>query len=434
MNYVEVINLVFILIFALFGLYLFPYLLFSLIGLFHTKRYPKRNEEPRYGIIVPAKNEEKVIANFIHSIKEANYPMDKIDIFVIAHNCSDKTAEIARKENVIVYEQNDPSSNTMGAAFKYLFDRINEDYGIMSYDGFFIFNADNKIEKEFFRKMSDAFLYYKKEAIVTSYRQASNLHENVVSMCYGYYFAMCCGLAFLGRTNAHVSSRITGCGYVIPSFMIKDGWKYTSLTEDIELTADTAFNGHKIMYCDDAEFYDEQPTSWKVMWKQRLRWAKGIQIVAFKYFKKLLKALFKKDTKDRFKVYDILTFSSLPFIAMTVITLLQVIVLFFSPLGGVSLQDAFLYYDPSKLFIINMFSLKLGFVYSFIRSIVQAYLLAFFMCIALFIKYHKRFKGPIIQQIISIIVCPVFVYLQLPLDLVAFFKKEVKWVPIPHKG
>ena len=434
MNYVEVVNLIFTILFALFGLYLFPYLLFSLIGLFHTKRYPKTKEEPRYGIIVPAKNEENVISNFIESIKGANYPKDKIDIFVVVHNCSDKTAEVSRRYNVKVYEYDDPNANTMGGAFKYLFEQINKDYDIMSYDGFFIFNADNTVEKEFFHKMSDAFIFYKKEAIITSYRQASNLHENVVSMCYGYYFAMCCGLAFLGRTNAHVSSRITGCGYVIPSFMIKDGWKYTSLTEDIELTADTAFNGHKIMYCDDAEFYDEQPTSWKVMWKQRLRWAKGIQIVAFKYFGKLLKALFKSDTKDRFKVYDILTFSSLPFIMMTFLTLLRVIALLFSPLGGVSLQDAFLYYDPSQFFFINMYSFKLGFVYSFARSIVQAYLLALLVSISLFIKYHKRFKGPFFQQIITLFTYPIFVYLQLPLDLVAFFKKEVKWAPIPHKG
>ena len=64
------------------------------------------------------------------------------------------------------------------------------------------------------------------------------------------------------------------------SEIVKDGWKYTSLTEDRALTADAVAQGYQITYQDEAEFFDEQPTSLKVALRQRLRWSKG-HLLAF---------------------------------------------------------------------------------------------------------------------------------------------------------
>lgn len=61
---------------------------------------------------------------------------------------------------------------------------------------------------------------------------------------------------------------------------MRDGWKYTSLTEDRALTADAVAQGYAITYNDAAEFYDEQPTSLKIALRQRLRWSKG-HLLAF---------------------------------------------------------------------------------------------------------------------------------------------------------
>lgn len=57
----------------------------------------------------------------IKSIRKSDYPQDKLDIFVVAHNCTDKTAEVARAAGAIVYEYNNPNECTMGFAFKALF-------------------------------------------------------------------------------------------------------------------------------------------------------------------------------------------------------------------------------------------------------------------------------------------------------------------------
>ena len=62
--------------------------------------------------------------------------------------------------------------------------------------------------------------------------------------------------------------------------IVRNGWKYTGLTEDRALTADAVAQGYRISYNDAAMFYDEQPTSLKVALRQRLRWSKG-HLMAF---------------------------------------------------------------------------------------------------------------------------------------------------------
>ena len=71
------------------------------------------------------------------------------------------------------------------------------------------------------------------------------------------------------------STRLQGTGYLVDSSLLLSGWNHVSLTEDREFSAVLASQGVKITYQHEAEFYDEQPTSLKIIWRQRTRWAKG---------------------------------------------------------------------------------------------------------------------------------------------------------------
>ena len=121
MNYVSIINIIFFIISVLLTIYLFHYFFFAIVGLFHRKTFPKAEEKCRYGIIVSAKDEENVIPRLIKSIRDADYPQDKLDIYIIAHNCKDKTADVSREmgANVIVY--NNENARTLGSAYQYAF-------------------------------------------------------------------------------------------------------------------------------------------------------------------------------------------------------------------------------------------------------------------------------------------------------------------------
>jgi cellulose synthase/poly-beta-1,6-N-acetylglucosamine synthase-like glycosyltransferase len=129
--------------------------------------------------------------------------------------------------------------------------------------------------------MNDAFEYYDHQYVVTSFRNSKNFGSNIMSGLYGMYFALGCVCEFRGRNVCGCSKRIEGCDYVISSKVVENGWPYVTLTEDWEFSADQILDSNKIRYCDEAIFYNEQPTTFKVMWRQRVRWSRGHLLVLY---------------------------------------------------------------------------------------------------------------------------------------------------------
>lgn len=428
MNYLEIVNLVFTIIFGLYGVLMVHFIIISIVGLFNKKKYPKTDIINRYGIIIPARNEDKVVGGLIDSILASDYPKDKIDIFVIAHNCTDNTANIARQKGVHVYEYNNPEEGTMGFAFKYLFERIEEDFKTSSYDGFFLFNADNIVSSDYFSKMNDAFQYYNKKHVITSYRNSKNFGTNLTSGLYGIYFTIGCLLESRGRTLVGCSTRIQGTGYVIPSSIVKNGWKYTSLTEDWEFSADQIIEGQSIKYCDDAIFYDEQPTSFKIMWRQRVRWSRGHLLVCYQRLGDTLKHLFSPKQKNKFSTYDIMI-NILPFcLILTILGVIQLILVSLTPLfTNLSMYDVFISANHNVI-------TSQGFLFSFLRNTIISYFSTVLSAIAAFIWGRKRIQGvSFIKKIMLTLVWPLFLAIQFPIDVQAFFSKNLDWKPIPHE-
>ena len=196
MNYVSIVNLVFLIISVLISIYLFHFVFFAISGIVHKKKFPKTDEKCKYGVLISAKDEENVIPRLINSIRDTDYPQDKLDIYIIAHNCTDRTAEVARSlgANVIVY--NDENAKTLGLAYNYAFKQIN----IENYDAFIILNADNIVSKNYFDKLNDAFVYYGKHEILTTFRHALNIKDGALPAIYGYYFATSCLLSAVVRS------------------------------------------------------------------------------------------------------------------------------------------------------------------------------------------------------------------------------------------
>lgn len=248
------------------------------IGLLFTRKFKESKNYHKYGIMIAARNEEAVIGNLLDSIKKQDYPKDKLTVFVIADNCTDHTADIARKNGAIVYERFDNEHKTKGFALEFLMDRIEEDYGRTSFEGYFIFDADNLLNQNYITKMNNAF--DSGEKIITSYRNTKNFDENWVASTYALHWIRSIRSNHRARSVLHLATNIQGTGFLFSSEIVKDGWHYTSLTEDRALTADAVSQGYQITYQDEAEFFDEQPISLKVALRQRLRWSKG-HLLAF---------------------------------------------------------------------------------------------------------------------------------------------------------
>ena len=132
---------------------------FLAYGFINRKRKKTKQSEllNKYGVIICARNESNVIADLIKSLKRQNYPSELIDIYVVADNCTDDTADIARGNGAIVYERFNKVQVGKGYAMEYFFRRLMSTDKFKEYAGFFVFDADNIVDKNFVREMNNTF-------------------------------------------------------------------------------------------------------------------------------------------------------------------------------------------------------------------------------------------------------------------------------------
>lgn len=250
-----------------------PRAVYAVVGFFKTRKFPEAKKLHKYAVLIAARNEEKVIGNLIESIRQQDYPKELVDIFVVADNCTDSTAAICRAKGAVCYERQDPDRRTKGFALQFLVERIREDFGIESYEGYFIFDADNLLKRDYISRMNESF--DAGEKIITSFRNTKNFDDNWIAASYGLHWIKTIRSEHRARSAFRLATRIQGTGFLFAWEVIRDGWNYTSLTEDRAFCADAVANGYAISYNNAAEFYDEQPVELRVAMRQRIRWAKG---------------------------------------------------------------------------------------------------------------------------------------------------------------
>ncbi len=294
MDTIKIINYVIMVIFFTCYAYQFFYIPLALL----KKRKPLPEGVPhRFAVLIAARNEAAVIGNLIDSLKQQNYPAELIDIYVVADNCTDCTAEIAHAHGARVFERHDRSRVGKGFALSYLLRRIKREY-----DGYLVFDADNVVDRNYFREINKTFSAGYN--IVTSYRNSKNYGDNWISAGYGLWFLR--EAQYLNRPRALLgaSCGVSGTGFLFSHRILEQcgGWNFFLLTEDIEFTAYNIVHGEKIGYCPTAVFYDEQPTGFRQSVRQRMRWVRGYLQVLRRYGWKLLKGCFR----GSFSCFDML--------------------------------------------------------------------------------------------------------------------------------
>ncbi|MBQ4065324.1 MAG: glycosyltransferase family 2 protein [Clostridia bacterium] len=278
--------------------------IYAVFGFFATRKFKKTEVLHRYAVLIAARNEEAVIGNLIESIRRQDYPSDLLTVFVVADHCSDGTASKAREYGAVCYERSDDEGRTKGFALKFLIDCLHRDYGKDAFEGYFIFDADNLLAPDYVSRMNEAF--DEGEKIITSYRHTKNFDDNWISASYGLHWLRTVRCEHRARSLFHLATRIQGTGILVHEELLRNGWHYTSLTEDRELCAHAVAEGYRISFQYDAVFYDEQPTDLKIAYRQRLRWSKGNLWVFFHEGKRLFRGIFRSRGLHRFVCYDML--------------------------------------------------------------------------------------------------------------------------------
>ena len=192
--------------------YLLKYkIIYKITGIFFTRKFKEAKQNHKYAILVAARNEETVIGNLVDSINKQDYPRELVTVFVVADNCTDNTAKIARELGAICYERFDPEHRTKGYALQFLVENIRRDYGIDSFEGYFIFDADNLLKEDYITRMNESFDAGQK--IITSYRNTKNFGSSWVAAGHGiWYLHDSCHLS-QSRMRLGLACAVTGTGF-----------------------------------------------------------------------------------------------------------------------------------------------------------------------------------------------------------------------------
>lgn len=360
-----------------------------------------------YGVLISARNEEAVIGHLLESLNRQDYPSSYLTVFVVADNCTDATAQIARDHGALVYERFNRDQVGKGYALDYLLRRIDRDYGPV-FDGFFVFDADNLLQPDYITQMNRTFS--DGYGIVTSYRNSKNFGDNWISAGYALWFLREAEQLNHARMLLGTSCAVSGTGFLFSRQVLEyhGGWNFFLLTEDIEFTIASVLAGYTVGYCKDAVLYDEQPVTFRQSWRQRMRWAKGYLQVFRAYGSELLAGIFRK---KGFACFD-MAMAIMPAIALTVIALIANLgTAALCVLAGQSLLPA---------------------LWSVGEMLCNTYLLLLVVGSVATVTQWKQIRATKGKKLLYTLTFPIFMMSYIPISFTALFCK-VEWKPIEHK-
>ncbi|MGE4273738.1 MAG: glycosyltransferase family 2 protein [Desulfitobacterium sp.] len=270
----------------------FYYFILSMFGLFRRTEQKILTPEKSFALVVAAHNEEAVIGPLIDNLLNLEYPKELYDVFVVADNCTDKTALISKNAGALVHQRFNNEKRGKGYALEWMFHRL---FKLdRQYDAVIIFDADNLVNETFLVEMNSKLC--QGHQIVQCYLDSKNPYDTWVTNTFSITFWLSNRLLQLARYNTgFLNNVLGGTGMCISTKVLKDlGWGATSLTEDLEFTMKALICGIKTTWAHDAIVYDEKPLTFVQAWNQRKRWAQGQVDVAGRYFFPLIYKAFKE--------------------------------------------------------------------------------------------------------------------------------------------
>ncbi|MEX3618465.1 glycosyltransferase [Paenibacillus glucanolyticus] len=233
---------------------------------------------PKVTVLVPAHNEELVIAATAEHILRLNYPKDKVQLIVIADNCSDGTAgrlkalnskAAYRDRDFMVFER----SGTGGKS-----GALNDALAFAKHEWICIFDADAAPERNalYFlieKAMEDPKTY----GAVFGRNKARNRGQNFLSKCINLELVTAQRIYHTGLWELFKLGTIPGTNFIVKTDLIREigGWDTEAITEDTAISFEIMTRGQLIALAPQAEAYQQEPEQLRVYLKQRERWAKG---------------------------------------------------------------------------------------------------------------------------------------------------------------
>jgi len=388
-------------IIKLLSAYIGVTLLFALraLPIFSRKRAsaPKPDPKTKFAVLIPARNEENVIAGIVSNLRSQNYPEDLFDVIVIPNNCTDDTLGAAKRAGAKIMLCGVPVKNK-GEVLHDILGRLVAD---SDYGAFAVFDADNIADENFLRETDIAI---QNGALITKGRQAvKNPYDSATATCYAVWFELFSRLYNTSRHMINKSAKLVGTGFSVTRELLvrKGGWNTTCICEDTEFNIQCVLEGVNVTWVPKAITYDEQPNSLRVSIIQRRRWASGVMHAGAMYIKPLFLNLFSH--KHSFIAFDMLIALLVPY--GQVLSLIPTgIGIWYAAVFGVSLSTV----------------ITLAVTYGAVALVA--------LVTALFAGYKDK------RIIPGCLYFPFFLVTWVPLQVYALVNRSTTWTAIPHKG
>ena len=386
--------------------YTYQFLYIPLVLLKKRRPLPCPAASHRYAVLIAARNEENVIAGLLDSLAAQTYDMSLVTVFVAADNCTDSTAAIAREHGAVVYERFNHVNVGKGYALDFLLQHIGADYP-EGFDGYFVFDADNILSPDYLERMNESFSAGNE--IVTSYRNSKNFGDNWISAGYALWFLRESRYLNHARSLLGTSCAVSGTGFLFSRAVLEETgpWPFHLLTEDIQFSVHEILQGRKVAFAPDAVLYDEQPTTFRQSWNQRLRWSKGYLQVFRGYGAKLLRGA----AGGSFSCYDMAAAIMPAFVLSATAIVCNVTAAVLGAVHGEDLTIA---------------------LWSVGQMLLNMYLTLFVLGAITTVTEWKRIHTKAVKKVLYAFTFPLFMFTYIPISFAALFSKG-EWKPIEHR-
>ncbi|MGH7380642.1 MAG: glycosyltransferase family 2 protein [Candidatus Methylomirabilales bacterium] len=345
----------------------------------------------RFAIIIPAHNEECTVAQAVSSLLESDYAAKLRDIFVIADNCTDRTAEVARQSGALCLERTDPKKGK-GYTLQWTLERIPKD----RYDAFVFLDADSTVAPSFLYHLDHDIQGGKKA--IQGYEVTKNPGDTWLTRLsdvsdffqFQYYYR--------ARSKLGLSCRLLGNGMCFSREIIANfGWDAFSIGEDGEYYMKLILGEYIVHYNPMARFFSERAVDFTQGKPQRLRWMTGKAEVVRRYIPVLVvNALRKADIRQ--------------------------------------LDAAVEFLLPSQSMLLGMIFLAFSFQYWVNMESLLVWLIGIVIVIASYIGVAVVTGGFPYETYKAMLFAPVYVLWKIWLRVQSIFRKERRWVKTERRA
>ena len=367
----------------------------------------EEKKKPDFCILIPAKDESKVIRGPLDSIKNQTYKINMQNVYVIVEDIKDHTVNICKEYKCNYIVRKHLELKRKGYALDEAIKQIKKEY-----DAYFIIDADNILDKDFFKYMSK--VYQKGYDIGVGYRDNKNWSSNVISACSGLVFTIANNInKRKNKTNENIT--ITGTGFYIKGNIIKEfgGYPFHEITEDYELTLYATVHKLTTCYEERAIFYDEQPTTLKASIKQRIRWIRGYFNARVNYLPQLKEKIFDNQMNYGSVYKEIMWLRPILILALAFVIFYLAIII----------NQIYMLIKSTY----DLSSLILGLI-----VIGITYLVMMFFTIYQLISERKHIKVKNSLKVKIILYNPIFLLTFIYCAIAAIVKKNITWERIEH--